>query len=68
MSHAKRKVRTAFAAFLLINAVAVTFPGVVPFNRIRPFVLGLPFILFWVVLWIILALIMLVVTDLIESR
>ena len=68
MSHAKRLVRTAFAAFLLSNAVAVTCPGVVPFNRIRPFVLGLPFIFFWVVLLIILALIMLVVTDLIESR
>jgi hypothetical protein len=32
--------------------VAVTYPGYVPFNEIRPFVFGLPFSLFWQVLWI----------------
>jgi hypothetical protein len=30
----------------------VTYPGYVPFNRIQPFVFGLPFSLFWQVLWI----------------
>ena len=29
--------------------------GGIPFvNRVEPFVLGLPFILFWIVLWVVL--------------
>ena len=29
--------------------------GGIPFvNRVTPFVLGLPFILFWIVLWVVL--------------
>lgn len=39
-------------AYFILMLVAVTFPGYVPFNRIRPFVIGLPFSLFWQVLWI----------------
>ncbi len=30
--------------------------GGIPFaNRVTPFVLGLPFILFWIVLWVVLS-------------
>jgi len=31
----------------------VTYPGYVPFDRVRPFVLGMPFSLFWQVCWIV---------------
>ncbi len=31
----------------------VTYPGYVPFDRIRPFVLGMPFSMFWQVCWIV---------------
>jgi len=33
-------------------ALFLTYPGYVPFDKIRPFVFGLPFSLFWQVLWI----------------
>ncbi|MGD8866600.1 MAG: hypothetical protein PVI01_03205 [Gemmatimonadales bacterium] len=39
-------------AYFLAMAIFVTYPGYVPFDRIRPFVLGLPFSLFWQVMWI----------------
>ncbi len=49
----KSKLVPALAiAFYLAMAFFTTYPGYVPFDRIRPFVLGLPFSLFWQVLWI----------------
>jgi hypothetical protein len=51
-----------------VNAVALTYPGILPFNHIRPFVFGLPFVFFWVALWVVLGLLMLLITDAIESR
>lgn len=39
--------------FYLAMLFFVTYPGYVPFSRIHPFVLGLPFSLFWQVLWIV---------------
>jgi hypothetical protein len=49
-----RAARRLVAAFFAINLIALTFPGVLPFNRLRPFILGLPFNFFWVVLWVVL--------------
>lgn len=45
--------------YFILMLVAVTYPGYVLFNDIRPFVLGLPFSLFWQVLWICGAVLML---------
>jgi hypothetical protein len=45
--------RLVIVAFILYSLV-LTWPGVLPFNRIRPFVLGLPFNFFWVVLWVVI--------------
>jgi hypothetical protein len=52
--------------------------GVVPFltlvlalpfvNRLRPIVLGLPFILFWILLWILLTPVLLFAVDRWEAR
>lgn len=63
-----RLVPALAIAFYLAMAVAVTYPGYVPFNRIRPFVLGLPFSLFWQVLWISSAVFVLAGVYLWESR
>jgi hypothetical protein len=49
-----RGARRLVVATFVVYAVALTWPGVLPFNRIRPFILGLPFSFFWVVLWVIL--------------
>lgn len=55
---------TRFAvAFFVLYALAVTWPGMIPFNRIRPFVLGLPFSLFWAALWIVLGLLVFVLLE-----
>lgn len=42
--------------YFVFMAVALTFPGVAPFNTIRPFVLGIPFVFAWYLMWIIGAL------------
>ena len=47
-----RLIPAAAIAFYVAMAFFVTYPGYIPFDRIRPFVLGLPFSLFWQVLWI----------------
>lgn len=48
-----RRVRRVVVVFFLLYTVAVTWPGMVPFNRIRPLVLGLPLSLVWPALWIV---------------
>lgn len=58
-----RTARRATAAFFLVYAVATTYPGLLPFNRARPFILGVPFTLFWVALWVVLGLVMFLVLD-----
>lgn len=63
-----RGVRWAAALFFLAYTVAVTWPGAVPFNRIRPLVLGIPLSLVWVALWLVLSFGVLVVLDRFETR
>ena len=42
-------------AYLLAVLPFLGLLGGIPFaNRVTPFVLGLPFILFWIVLWVVL--------------
>ena len=43
-----------FWTYLVLFAIAITWPGMIPFDHIRPFVFGLPFSLFWVALWVAL--------------
>ncbi|MGD8700179.1 MAG: hypothetical protein PVJ43_12865, partial [Gemmatimonadales bacterium] len=47
-----RLVPSLGVAYFLAMAFFVTYPGYVPFDKIQPFVFGLPFSLFWQVLWI----------------
>ncbi len=54
--------------FFLAMLIAVTYPGYVPFNTIRPFVLGLPFTLFWQVLWVSAAVLVLAGVFVWEKR
>ncbi|MCH7875818.1 MAG: hypothetical protein IH965_11025 [Gemmatimonadetes bacterium] len=39
--------------YFVAMAVGVTFPGIVPFNRARPFVLGVPFVFAWYLAWVV---------------
>lgn len=47
-----RLVPALSVVYFLAMAFFLTYPGYVPFDRIRPFVFGLPFSLFWQVMWI----------------
>jgi len=49
-----QRVRRGVFAFFLLYAVAVTWPGALPFRGAEPFILGLPFSMAWAVLWILL--------------
>ncbi|MEJ2205047.1 MAG: hypothetical protein P8170_13180 [Gemmatimonadota bacterium] len=65
------KLRTARAlvgAYLLVALIAVTWPGLVPFARIRPLVFGLPFAFFWVAAWIAGVMPVLYALDRVERR
>ena len=63
-----RWTRRGVALFFILFVVAVTWPGMIPFNRIQPLVLGLPFSMFWIALWVFSSFLVLVVVDKIEGR
>ena len=46
-------VRRIVAGFFLLNTVAVVWPVLVPFNRVRPLVFGLPFSMVWLAGWLV---------------
>lgn len=62
-----RYARTLAFVFLAAYAVAVTWPGMVPFNRIRPLILGLPFSMVWIALWIVAGCLVLWMLDRVEA-
>jgi hypothetical protein len=59
----KRGARRLVVVTFVLYTLALTWPGVLPFNRIRPFILGLPFSFFWVILWVVLGGLSLWVAD-----
>lgn len=59
----KGAARLLVVATFLLYTLVLCWPGVLPFNRIRPFVLGLPFSFAWVILWVILGGLALLVAD-----
>ena len=62
------RTRWAVASFFLAYAAAVTWPGALPFNRIRPLVLGMPLSMAWVAAWLVLAFLALLLLDRAETR
>lgn len=60
-------LRFAIVCFALY-ALAVTWPGMLPFSGARPFVLGLPFNFFWIILWVVLGGVALAAIELTRPR
>jgi hypothetical protein len=58
-----RAARTLLVAYFVLYTIVLTFPGALPFNRIRPLVFGLPFSFFWVLLWVALAFFVFLIVD-----
>ncbi|MFV2007166.1 MAG: DUF3311 domain-containing protein [Longimicrobiales bacterium] len=63
-----RWTRRAVAAFLLFFVFVVTWPGILPFNRVEPRVLGMPFVMAWQAGLLVLTGIVLYLLDRVESR
>jgi hypothetical protein len=63
-----RTARTLTGAYLVAALVFVTWPGLIPFARIEPLVLGLPFSMAWIAGWVIGVLVVLVLLDRVEKR
>lgn len=60
--------RLLTGGYFLLMLVFTTWPGAVPFSRIRPLVLGLPFSFAWVAAWILGSVFVLVALDRVEKR
>jgi hypothetical protein len=58
-----RAAQRLFVGYLLIMTVFLTYPGIVPFNRVWPLILGLPFNVFWVAAWVSLGFVVLLIVD-----
>lgn len=63
-----RTIRWGAALFFLLFALALTWPGMIPFNRIYPLVLGLPFSMAWIGLWVVLSFLVLLWVDQAEKK
>jgi hypothetical protein len=63
-----RTARLLVAVYFTLALIAVTWPGLVPFARIRPFVLGLPFSMAWIAAWIAGSVVVLFLLDRVERR
>lgn len=48
-----RLLRTLAIVWFAAYALAVTWPGTVPFRGPRPFILGLPLGMVWVIFWLV---------------
>ena len=56
------------ALFFVLMMVFTTWPGMVPFARVRPLILGLPFSFAWVAIWIVASILVLLGLDRVERR
>jgi hypothetical protein len=62
-----RLVSWGAAGFFLLFTAAVTWPGLIPFNRFQPTILGLPFTMAWIAFWVVLSFVVLLLVDRLEG-
>lgn len=60
--------RTLTGAYLIVAMIFVTWPGMVPFSRIEPLILGLPFSMAWIAGWIAGVVVVLTLLDRVEKQ
>lgn len=63
-----RTSRILVAGYFAVMLVVVTWPGMLPFARIRPLILGLPFSFAWIALWVLGSVLVLWGADRVEAR
>lgn len=60
--------RTLASTYFVLMLVFVTWPGLVPFSRVEPLILGLPFSMAWIAAWIAGSVVVLYLLDRVEGR
>lgn len=63
-----RTARALTGTYFVLMLVFVTWPGLVPFSRVEPLVLGLPFSMAWIAAWIAGSVVVLALLDRVEKR
>jgi len=63
-----RAARALTVGYFVLALIFVTWPGLVPFARIRPLVLGLPFSMAWIASWVAGSAVVLYLLDRVEGR
>ena len=63
-----RWTRRGVALFFILFVIAVTWPGMLPFNRIRPLVFGLPFSMAWIAFWVFCSFLVFLLVDKVEGQ
>lgn len=63
-----RTARALTVAYFVLMAIAVTWPGLVPFSRVYPLVFGLPFGMAWIAAWVAGSAVVLYLLDRVEGR
>jgi hypothetical protein len=64
----KRWVTYGAFVYFIAMAVVLTFPGIGPFNTIRPLVFGVPFVFAWYLIWILGALVVFILLHRVYSE
>jgi membrane protein implicated in regulation of membrane protease activity len=54
--------------YFLLATFFVTWPGLLPFAKMEPFILGLPFSMAWIASWIAGSVVVLYLLDRVERR
>ena len=60
--------RVLAGAYLVVAMICVTWPGFVPFARVEPQILGLPFAMAWVAGWVAGVFVVLALVERVERR
>lgn len=63
-----RTARLLAGAYHLLMLFFVTWPGVLPFAKAEPLILGLPFSIAWIAAWISGSVIVMALLDQVEKR
>lgn len=63
-----KTARALTGAYLVLAMFFVTWPGLVPFARIEPLVLGMPFSMMWIAAWVAGLVVVLTLLDRVEQR
>ena len=63
-----KTARAMTAVYLALMTISVTWPGLLPFARIEPLILGLPFSMAWIACWVAGSVVALYLLDRVEQR